>query len=170
MAKVLYLLRHTKSSWDDPSLDDMDRPLAPRGQKAARALAVHMEGAGVSPGLVLCSPARRARDTLDLVRSGLPPATRVRIDKQLYRADPADVLRIIRNLTDDLSSVMVVGHNPTMQRLALTLAAPAADVERLAARFPTGALAELSFPGNRWAKVAAGTGRLIAFVTPKDLK
>ena len=65
---------------------------------------------------------------------------------------------------------MVVGHNPTMQKLALVLAAPAAALERMAASFPTGALVELSFPGNRWTKVVAGTGRLVTFVTPKDLK
>src|SRR5882724_5824752 len=133
MARVLYLLRHAKSSWDDPALDDFDRPLAPRGRKAARALAVHMDHKGISPGLVLCSPARRTRDTFDLVRAGLPPATKVRIEDQLYGADPADVLRILGRLAGDLASVMVVGHNPTMQKLALALAAPESGLERLTA-------------------------------------
>jgi phosphohistidine phosphatase len=167
--KVLYLLRHAKSSWDDPGLDDADRPLAPRGQRAARAVALHMDRTGISPALVLCSPARRTRDTLDLVRSGLPPATRVRMEDRLYGADPAEILQILRGLPDALPSVMIVGHNPTMQELALSLASSGDGLESLATKFPTAALAELLLPVDRWSKVEARKAQLTAFVTPKEL-
>lgn len=169
MTKVLYLLRHAKSSWDDPELEDIERPLAPRGRKAARALAVHMDDEGITPGLVLCSPARRTRDTIDLVRSGLPPGTKVRIEERLYGAGPTDVLKILRRLSDSLPSVMVVGHNPTMQELALALATSGSGLERLSSSFPTGGLAKLSLPVDRWHDVGAGTASLASFVVPKDL-
>ena len=169
MAKVVYLLRHAKSSWDNPNLDDIDRPLAPRGEKAARALAEHMEQEGIAPALVLCSPARRARETLDLVRPGLPPETDVRVEDGLYGAGRADIVRMIRRLPDELPSVMVVGHNPVLHELALALTATGAGLDRLAAKFPTGALAELSFPVNRWAELAAGSAKLTAYVVPKNL-
>ena len=169
MTKVLYLLRHAKSSWDDPELDDIERPLAPRGRKAARALAVHMDDEGITPALVLCSPARRTRDTIDLVRSGLPPGTKVRTEDRLYGASPADVLKILRRLSDSLPSVMVVGHNPTMQELALSLASSGPGLERVSAGFPTAALAKLSLPIDRWNDLGTGKASLASFVTPKDL-
>jgi phosphohistidine phosphatase len=169
MAKVLYLLRHAKSSWDEPDLEDIERPLAPRGRKAARALAVHVDEEGITPSLVLCSPARRTRDTIDLVRSGLPPGTKVRVEERLYGASPSDVIKILRRLPDSVPSVMVVGHNPTMQELALALAGSGPDLEQVSERFPTGALAKLSLPVDRWHDVRAGTATLASFVTPKDL-
>ena len=169
MARVVYLLRHAKSSWDDPSIDDIARPLAPRGEQAARDLAAHMEQEGIAPALVLCSPARRPQDTLDLVRPAIPPETDVRVEEGLYGAGGADILRMIRRLPDELGSVMVVGHNPVMHELALALAATGTDLDRLAQKFPTGALAELSFPVNRWDELTAGTAKLTAYVTPKDL-
>ena len=168
--KRLTLLRHAKSSWDDPGLEDVERPLAPRGRKAARALAVHMDDEGITPALVLCSPARRTRDTIDLVRSGLPPGTKVRIEERLYGAGPADVLKILRRLSDTVSSVMVVGHNPTMQELALALAATGPGLERVSASFPTGGLAKLTLPVARWHDVGPGTAALASFVTPKELQ
>lgn len=169
MVKILYLLRHAKSSWDDPGLDDIDRPLARRGEGAARALARHLKREGVAPALVLCSPARRTRDTLDLVRPGLPEGTEVRIEDRLYGAGSTEMLRMIRRLPDDLPSVMLVGHNPVLQDLALALAASGARLKRLAAKFPTGALAELSFAVDRWSELAAGRAKLTAYVIPRDL-
>ena len=169
MTLTVYLLRHAKSSWDDPALDDIDRPLAPRGERAARAMARHLALAGVAPSLVLCSPTRRTRQTLDLVRSGLPAATEVRIEDALHRAGPAEVVRMLRRLPDDAATVMVVGHNPGMQKVALTLGGGGAARPRVAARYPTGALCELVFPVETWSAVAAGGAEITAFVTPKDL-
>ena len=148
MTKLLYLLRHAKSSWDDPELEDIERPLAPRGRKAARALAVHLDDQGISPGLVLCSPARRTRDTIDLVRSGLPPGTKVRTEDRLYGAGPADLIKMLRRLSDALPSVMVVGHNPTMQELAVTLAGEGPALARVSAGFPTAGYGMNSFSSS----------------------
>ena len=169
MTRTVYLLRHAKSSWDDPALDDIDRPLAPRGERAARAMARHLALAGVAPSIVLCSPARRTRETVDLVRSGLPGTTEVRIEDALYGAGPAEVLRMLRRLPDDAPIVMVVGHNPEMQEVALTLGGGGPARRRIAARYPTGALCELVFPVETWGAVAAGVAEVTAFVTPKDL-
>jgi phosphohistidine phosphatase len=73
--RTLHLLRHAKSSWDDPSLADRDRPLAPRGLRAGRAIAAYLREHGIAPGLVLCSPAARTRETLGLVATGFPSGT-----------------------------------------------------------------------------------------------
>jgi phosphohistidine phosphatase len=169
MTKILYLLRHAKSSWDDPGLDDFDRPLAPRGEDAARAMAGHVERAGIAPHLVLCSPAQRTMQTIDRVRRGLPPSTDVRIEDGLYRAGRTEILRMLRLLPADLPSVMVVGHNPLIRDLTLALAGSGAAVSRVTSKFPTGALAQLTFPVDDWNALAAGGGELTAFVIPKDL-
>jgi phosphohistidine phosphatase len=169
MAKAVYVLRHAKSSWDDPSLHDADRPLAPRGEKAARALRRHLKDEGIAPDLVLCSPARRARETVDLVRPGLPEGTRVTVEDRLYGAGPTEVLDMLRRLPEEVHAVMVVGHNPTLQKLTLALGS-GPTLEPIGGKFPTGALAELSFSVERWEEVAEGGGELTRYVIPRDLR
>jgi phosphohistidine phosphatase len=168
---TLLLMRHAKSSWDDPSLDDFDRPLAGRGEAAAPRMGAFMREQGLAPDLVLCSSAVRARQTLDLVLPHLPGKPAVVYEKGLYLAAPAALLARIRKIGAKVRQAMVVGHDPGMHMLALELAG-AGEPERLQAlarKFPTGALAMLRFKVQDWGDVGPGKGSLALFVSPKML-
>lgn len=167
---TLYLLRHAKSSWDDPSLADRDRPLSARGRKAAGTLAAFIDAdpASVAPGLVLCSPARRAIQTLEEIRASLGDQARVEVEEALYGATAGDLLRRLRNVPDGTDPVMLIGHNPAIQELALGMARGGNRLEQLRGKFPTGALATLAMPGH-WRDLVGGSGELQAFVVPRDL-
>ena len=163
----LLLLRHAKSSWDDPSLADRDRPLAPRGHRAAERMADHLRSEVPHPDLVLCSPALRTRETLERMSNALGDAEVV-VDDELYGADGNELLERLRAVDDRFETVAVIGHNPGIHDLAITLAGSGAELDRMEAKFPTGALAVLAFDG-RWRDVSPGGGLLEAFVTPRDL-
>ena len=168
--KALYLLRHAKSSWADSGLADHDRPLAPRGKKATRALALHLAESGVRPALVLCSTAARARETLDGVVRSLGDDVEVWHERDLYGASAHELLDRLRRLPPAVPSVMVVGHNPGMEDLALDIlgGGDQGSLTRLHAKFPTGALATLLVPGE-WKSLAPGQATLTAYVVPRDL-
>ena len=165
--KHLYVLRHAKSSWDDPSLSDAERPLNKRGRRAADAMAGHLRDARVTADLVLCSPARRTRETLELVERGLSKQS-VRIEPALYGADLETLLDLLRGLPGTLASVLVIGHNPGLQDLVLHLAKPGPSVRKVEAKFPTAALATLACPGE-WSSLGARSAELIKYVRPRDL-
>jgi phosphohistidine phosphatase len=165
--KRLYLLRHAKSSWKDTSLPDHDRPLAGRGRRAAKAIARHLSEHGIAPELVLCSSARRARETLDRIEPALgTPA--VRVERNLYAASAQALLERLRGVPDTVESVMLIGHNPGLQDLALDLARPSPTAHELAAKYPTGALATLELSG--WHELDHSTAELVALVRPRDLE
>jgi phosphohistidine phosphatase len=166
--KRVYLLRHAKSSWKDPSLRDRDRPLAGRGRRAAKVIARHLREEGINPDLVLCSPARRARETLERVEPELGRGA-VRVEPELYETGVDELLQVLRGLPDRIESVMLVGHNPSLQELAVGLARPSQESARVGAKLPTGALVTLAFPLSRWPEVALGTGQLEGFIRPRDL-
>ena len=168
--KRLALLRHAKSSWSDPSLPDVDRPLAPRGKRAIAAMAEHLAQAGIAPDLVLSSPARRAVETLDGARRGLPADIEVRIEDSIYGTTATGLLRIVRLVPDDVVTLLVVGHNPCLEDLAHGLAGRGSPelLLRLGTKYPTGALATLEYRG-RWADLDWGTATLESFVVPRDL-
>ncbi|MFL5822675.1 MAG: SixA phosphatase family protein [Solirubrobacteraceae bacterium] len=161
VAKCLLLLRHAKSSWDDPTLSDHDRPLAPRGRRAAKRISAHLADQDLSISLVLCSSAQRARETVDLVA----PSGEIRLESGLYGASAHQLLERLRRLPEDAETVMLVGHNPAMQELAIELA-PGSELS--SRKFPTGALATLSFVGP-WAALEPGGPQLDAFVIPREL-
>jgi phosphohistidine phosphatase len=166
--KRLYLLRHAKSSWKDNSLPDHDRPLARRGRRAAKAIARHMREHGIEPELVLCSTARRARETLDRVEPTLGAPT-VRVEPDLYAASAPAVLERLRSVPDTVESVMVIAHNPGLHELALELARPPSAASEVAAKYPTGALATLAFEASSWQELDRGTAELVELVRPRDL-
>jgi phosphohistidine phosphatase len=168
--KRLWLLRHAKSSWDDPDLPDRLRPLAPRGVRAAKAMARHLGATAVAPDLVLCSPARRAMQTWEGVAAGVPPDTAVEIDEAIYHADGDELLARLREVPSGIGSVLLVGHNPGLEDLAVDLVGSGDPGlrERLMAKFPTGALATLEVPG-KWRDLTGGTAGLVAFVVPREL-
>ena len=163
----LLVLRHAKSSWDDPELGDHDRPLAPRGRRAAKAMAEHLRREQVAPELVLCSSALRTRETLDLVSPALGDAA-VSVEEGLYAASADNLLARLRAVEDDVDSVMLVGHNPGLEQLALGLAGSGDELPEMQRKYPTGALATLDFAG-RWRDLAPGSAELTAFVKPKQL-
>jgi phosphohistidine phosphatase len=169
VTKTLYLLRHLKSSWDEPGLRDFDRPLAPRGRKAGKKIARHLRRSGASPDIVLCSPAVRTRQTLAAVLPALGDPN-VTFPEELYAASEETLLRAVRAVTAKSGSVLVIAHNPGLEGLAIELAG-SGDVdalERLGERFPTGALATLAFRRS-WADVGPGSGELVEYVVPREL-
>ncbi|HSS09907.1 MAG TPA: histidine phosphatase family protein [Acidimicrobiales bacterium] len=166
----MYLLRHAKSSWDEPDLDDHDRPLAPRGRRAATRIGRHLRELGVQPDEVLCSTAKRARQTLELVRPFIDQDVPVHIEEGIYSADSARLLQRLRLVSPDVDAVMLIGHNPSIQELALTLVGPADNKgHRLAQKFPTAGLAALVAPIDEWAALGGGKASLDWFVAPREL-
>jgi len=164
------LLRHAKSSWDDVDLPDRLRPLAPRGVRAAAAVERHLSATAVAPDLVLCSPARRAVQTWEGVAPGVPQDTAVEIDEAIYHADGDELFARLRVVPSEIGSVLLVGHNPGLQDLAVNLVG-SGDVglrERLLTKFPTGALTTLEVPGD-WHDLTWGAATLLAYVVPRDL-
>lgn len=169
--KTLYLLRHAKSSWAEPGAEDHERPLNRRGHAACTVLAGHIDRAGIAPDQVLCSTARRAKDTVAEIATALGRRFPVSYRRRLYLAEPDEILAQIRRLDDGFRAVMVVGHSPGLEELSAMLIGggePKA-LQRLRAKYPTGGLATLRFGTPHWRAIEPGTGRLEAFVTPKEL-
>jgi phosphohistidine phosphatase len=168
----LLVLRHAKSSWNNSHLEDHDRPLAPRGRRAAEALADHMATIDPPPTLVLCSPARRTRDTLEPVRERFPDSTEILVEDGLYGATAPELLARLRQIPPDTRRVLLVGHNPGLEDLVRGIGRDGdpALIARVRAKFPTGALATLAFDGP-WAGLGrSSAATLEAFVVPGDLQ
>jgi phosphohistidine phosphatase len=188
--RQLLLLRHAKSLWDDPKLSDHARPLNARGRASARAMRVAMHDLGLSPDLVLVSSARRALQTLEAL-APWDEAPLIEPMDALYLATSRTMLDVLRDVAETVRSVLLIGHNPGMHELAMTLVGAHAFtqsavatggeatgnpahgtdahmLERLAEGYPTGALAEFSVAGP-WALLGDGGGRLLRFLSPRDL-
>lgn len=171
--KTLFLLRHAKSSWDHPDLSDFDRPLAERGIGAAMAMADYLAREQLRPDLILCSAARRARETMELVQAAWGFSVPVHMDRALYDAGPGDLLQRLRGLGKKPNKVMAIGHNPTMEFLALDIVGdgPKQDLESMGLKYPTGALALFTLEGKKsdWKDLDTRTATLVRFVKPRDL-
>lgn len=191
----LFLFRHGKSSWDNPELRDYDRPLAPRGRRAVPQMAVFMARHGLHPSRIICSGARRTRETaatlIDTWKSasddGPSDATRplpgIRFDDTIFDAMPADLYRLMTHLDEDEAAaepLMIVGHSPGLEMLATALVrepkedAPLSshETERrraLAAKYPTAALAVLECPIDDWSCLKPRTATLALFQVPRAL-
>lgn len=168
MTRTLYLLRHAKSSWDDPTLPDRERPLAPRGRRDAKRIAKHLVRLEIEPELVLCSSAERTRETLELLRPAL--GANVLVEDELYAASSDELLERVRLVPESAASAMLIGHNPGLQQLAVTLASAGADLGRLQAKFPTAALATLTLADRPWSRLEPADAELAAYVVPKELR
>ena len=174
--KILYLLRHAKSSWGDRDLDDHDRPLNDRGRKAAGLMGRFLRDVQAPPRLVLASTARRVSETLALMLPELTGDITLIRDRSLYLASPDQLLSRLREVSTNPASLLILAHNPGIHELALKLSGEVegeAGLElrdRLKAGFPTAALAVIRFPtANSWRAVGYGQGRLEDFVTPKTV-
>lgn len=167
----LFLLRHAKSSWATPGQQDFDRPLNGRGRAAAPLIGRHLSEAGYAPGRVLCSPAARTRETLDGIRPFLPETVVIDHVRALYEASVEGVFRAITEHAGDAADLMVIGHNPSIHMLALSLArsGDAGLRAELRAKYPTAALSVIDLTGDSWSAIRPGGGTLVAFVTPAGL-
>jgi phosphohistidine phosphatase len=167
--RTIFLLRHAKSSWDDPALADFDRPLAPRGQRAARRIAKYMRRKNIRPAIVLCSPSLRTRQTLEAIAPSLGKGASVELAEQLYAASEDELLHRLRALPESVDSVMLIGHNPGLQGLALSLASRGDELPRLEEKFPTCALATLLVDIRSWVDLQPGDAELLDYVVPREL-
>ena len=167
MTRRVHLLRHAKSSWDDPTLGDRERPLAPRGLKAAAKLSLWIEAHDIRPDLVLCSSAVRARERLAQVEEALG-SPRIAIEDGLYAASADELARRLGQLSPEMREVLLVGHNPGLADLCLLLARPSTESERIAEKVPTGALVTLETRSD-WADLGPECATIVHLVLPREL-
>src|SRR5260221_6395702 len=168
--KALHLLRHAKSSWKDPGLDDHDRPLSKRGRETARAIAAYLRQAKIVPDLVICSTAVRARQTLDPIAKAIKPP-RVILEKEIYQVAQEKIWKHLWKLPESADCVLLIGHNPGLHDLALALADANSGklVPPLGGKFPTGAMASFRFDGA-WKAMQPHSAVLLSFTRPKAMK
>lgn len=180
-ARKLVLLRHAKSAW--PDVPDHERPLARRGQRDAPAMGRWLREADHLPDQVLCSTARRARETWQLTGTELGASPPASFDGRLYQTSAGQLLDLIHRTSPTVKTLLIVGHDPAIPELALMLAATApsapagggggagasAMLDRMRAKFPTAAVAVLEFTGG-WDQLAPGSARLTCFMPPRDLR
>jgi len=167
----LMLLRHAKSSWATPGQPDIERSLSTRGKRAAEAMAETMRERALLPDLILCSPARRTRETLARIQKMIGETCPVEVVDELYEA-AADYRVSIARHGGTAATLLVIGHNPVIQATALALAASGDAEQRraLARKMPTAALAVIDFPTMaQWAEIASAEGLLETFITPSSL-
>ena len=166
--KMLTLLRHAKSGWDDPSLTDFERPLNARGREAARAMGEEMRALGLAFDCVLASPAARVTETIDGLAETCAALAPV-YDERVYLASLDTLLALVRGTADACAGLLIVGHNPGMERLVLLLSRACPLRDEVAVKYPTGALAEIALPIDHWRDAAEGAGTLRRFIRPRDL-
>jgi len=169
---TLSLLRHAKSSWKNPSLPDRERPLAARGITDAPLMGRAITERGIDPELVLCSSARRTVDTLSLVLPELKVEPSVVYEDALYHASAAEMLHRLRDVQPGANRVMMVGHNPDIQRLALDLigSGPKHMRNHLMEKYPTAGLVVINFTAGLWSSVDINSGALDQFLVPRELR
>jgi phosphohistidine phosphatase len=163
--KHITIVRHAKSSWDEPSLADDQRPLAKRGRKSLKPMRQHLEDLGLRFDLVICSPSRRTRETLDGISEALGHVPVV-FEDSIYEAGLGQLLDVLRSVDEKFHSVVLVGHNPGVGDLVDVLVDdPEASDE--VGKFPTGAIAALSTTA-RWSGLQRGAATLDNFWSPRD--
>ncbi|MEM1021335.1 MAG: histidine phosphatase family protein [Pseudomonadota bacterium] len=173
--KRLILMRHAKSSWDSAVARDFDRPLNARGFKAGKRMGRYLKEDGLLWDVMLVSPSQRTKQTVERLETGFGEALDPLYDDRLYMASATQLLSLVRNLDDASDTALLLGHNPGVQGLAMTLL-PHGDTEmekaraRIEAKYPTAAIAVLDCPTERWSAVAPASARLDRFIKPKDLK
>ena len=170
--KTVLLLRHAKSSWGEAGLSDHERPLSRRGERAAEAMAEHIARKSPRPDLILCSTAIRTRQTLaPLVQRLVAPAPPILLEKGLYLAPEDTLLTRLRKAPDGAGTVLMIGHNDGIWRLAEVLSGRGkpGPLAALREKFPTGALATLKAPVEHWSDLAPGSAELLSYVRPRDL-
>ncbi|HEX2892079.1 histidine phosphatase family protein [Vineibacter terrae] len=170
--KELVLMRHAKAVPHTVAQGDHGRPLNGRGHRAASIVALELRRRGLRPDLILCSPARRTRETLDHVLDAYPSPPPTRLEPELYLAEAERLIDRFRQLEADVGSALLIGHNEGLAEAAILLATtgePTA-LASMRAKFPTGAVAWLRLPVDDWADIGGRSrGELVAFIRPRDL-
>ena len=169
--KTIFLLRHAKSSWDDVSLDDFDRPLSPRGIKSCKKIGKYLKKNRLIPDIVYCSSAMRAKQTWELFNRIVDKKENILYEDSLYMSDFSNFINIIKKTKNNFKNLMFVSHNPGIENLALELSKDKSNeiYEKINIKFPTGALIIIKFDLNNWSKVDCKKGKLYEFVKPKEL-
>lgn len=166
--KRLGLLRHAKSDWDDISLRDFDRGLNDRGRKGAALMGAHIRQQDADWKLILASPAERVKRTLDASGLKIP----VQFEQDIYLGSCGTLLGHLKAIDDELDAVLLVGHNPGLQELALALVPPDGEnalFDELMDKYPTASYAQFELDIESWSELAEGCGSLVYFVRPRDL-
>nr|WP_295370728.1 histidine phosphatase family protein [uncultured Sphingosinicella sp.] len=167
--KTLTLLRHAKSSWNDPIERDFDRPLNARGRRAARTVGREMRAQGLSFDRVLASPAVRVVETLEDVADGYGGSLAPEFDRRIYLATPEILLELVQQADDQAATLLVIGHNPGLERLALLLSKAGDLRKEIEVKYPTATLTQIEFAVDRWSDVVEGAGTIARFIRPRDL-
>jgi phosphohistidine phosphatase len=162
--KTLLVLRHAKSSWHDPALDDHDRPLNKRGQQDGPRMGELVREHRLTPDVIISSDAVRARLTAEAVAEAARYTSEILLDPHLYIASPAGILAVLRTVREtNAGTVMIVGHNPGLEELVAQLTGEQQDL-------PTAALAQIVLPIDRWRDLKVSTrGTLLGLWRPKEL-
>lgn len=161
--KKLYIMRHAKSSWKDSTLDDFDRPLNKRGKKDAPLMGSILRKRGVSPDVIISSPASRAKTTAEIVAKEINFTKSIVYDENIYEASVKNLYHILRVISDKKSSVMLFGHNPALNMLVEELV----DFNE---NIPTCGVVEIEFDCKRWSDISYDNSKLISFDYPKKFK
>ena len=162
--KTLLVLRHAKSSWNDPALDDHERPLNERGRRDAPRMGELVQEYGLLPDVVISSDAVRAQLTAETVAEAAGYAGEILLDQRLYLASPAEIIQVLRTMREDAETIMIVGHNPGLEELVERLTGERQDM-------PTAALAQIGLPIDHWRDLKLSTrGTLLAHWRPEELR
>jgi phosphohistidine phosphatase len=169
---TLSLLRHAKSSWANPLLEDFDRPLAGRGEKSAPLTGAFIAERGLIPNLILCSGSVRTRETLDLAMDAWRTEPEIVYDDALYHATVPALFAKMHAAPDEKAHVMMVGHNPGLHSFALQVVGTGdgPELRALAHGFPSGTLAVIALSKTHWRQIKPGDGHMTLFVSPRDLR
>lgn len=161
--RILYLLRHAKSSWNDAKLRDFDRPLKKRGREAAEQVGKRLAAEKLSNPVIFCSPAVRTRQTAEIVLKSAKLMVEPRFDERIYEASLRELIQVVSEISDDKEVAIMIGHNPGFEELLSFLSGKHRTM-------PTCALAKIKFGDVSWKDVRAGEGGLEWFIAPKELE
>lgn len=163
--KTLYIVRHAKSSWEDPGLSDHDRPLLPVGERKTKRIVKFLQQRDISPDLMLSSSAARAYETAKIIAEGIGyPSDKIVRSSGMYHASSDEIYSELFSLPDEVNSVMVFGHNPTLTYFSNYFVSP--TIENL----PTSGIVSISFDCNSWEEISNSSFHVNFVVTPKMLK
>ncbi|HSF93622.1 MAG TPA: histidine phosphatase family protein [Thermohalobaculum sp.] len=156
-------MRHAEASWTEGGANDLDRPLNRDGEAAAAEMAPWLAGRGLRPGRILCSPARRTRQTAELMRGAVPGLPQPDIVPELYLAGPQAILNVLRQLPDNVEVALLIGHEPGLSSAAQALGGPSAP-----AQFAPASVAVFTLEAARWGDLVRGRVRGVEFKMPGD--
>ncbi len=163
--KTLYIVRHAKSSWDDFTLADHDRPISKSGMRKTIRVVDYLKKHGVLPGLFISSSALRAKTTAFQIAEGLGyPVEKVKIERKLYHAGPGDIFDVLSAVPNDIGSVMLFGHNPTLTLFVNRFLDPGID------NLPTTGVVSIGFETDKWENIVEAGFKINFVVTPGMLK